>query len=171
MPDSLRLHGLEPTRLLCPWDFPGKNTRVGCPFLLQGICPTQGFNLHLLCPLHRQAGSLPLVPPGKPWCESGLPKGMQALQSRGCHHYPQGACSGAGGAPIHHTCQDLAPDNRDMKGMDSVSPEASIFPYRESWIPSLDILFSLLLNNSVQGLDCGRLCCKLVCSLASSPTS
>ena len=28
--DSLRPHGLQPTRLLCPWDFPGKNTGVGC---------------------------------------------------------------------------------------------------------------------------------------------
>ena len=33
--DSLRLRGLEPTRLLCPWDFPGKSTGVGCHFLLQ----------------------------------------------------------------------------------------------------------------------------------------
>ena len=30
------------TRLLCPWDFLGKNTGVGCHFLLQGIFPTQG---------------------------------------------------------------------------------------------------------------------------------
>ena len=29
-------HGLKPTRLLCPWDSPGKNTRVGCHFLLRG---------------------------------------------------------------------------------------------------------------------------------------
>ena len=28
--DSWRHHGLQPTRLLCPWDFPGKSTRVGC---------------------------------------------------------------------------------------------------------------------------------------------
>ena len=34
--DSLRSHGLQPTRLLCPWDSPGKNTGVGCHFLLQG---------------------------------------------------------------------------------------------------------------------------------------
>ena len=27
----------DPTRLLCPWNFPGKNTVVGCLFLLQGI--------------------------------------------------------------------------------------------------------------------------------------
>ena len=33
------------TRLLHPWDFPGKNTRVGCHFLLQGVFPTQGSNL------------------------------------------------------------------------------------------------------------------------------
>ena len=38
----LRPHGLQPTMLLCPWDFPGKNTGVGCHSLLQGIFPTQG---------------------------------------------------------------------------------------------------------------------------------
>ena len=32
---SLRPHGLEPTRLLCPWNSPGKNIGVGCHFLLQ----------------------------------------------------------------------------------------------------------------------------------------
>ena len=32
---TLRPHGLQPTRLLCPWDSPGKNTGVGCHFLLQ----------------------------------------------------------------------------------------------------------------------------------------
>ena len=33
--DSLRSHGLQPTRLLCPWDFPGKSTGVGCHCLLR----------------------------------------------------------------------------------------------------------------------------------------
>ena len=37
-----------PTRHLCPWDFPGKNTGVGCHFLLQGIFLTQGLNPCLL---------------------------------------------------------------------------------------------------------------------------
>ena len=37
-----------PTRLLCPWNSPGKNTGVGCHFLLQGIFLTQGLNLGLL---------------------------------------------------------------------------------------------------------------------------
>ena len=35
MSDSVRPHRGQPTRLLCPWDSPGKNTRVGCHFLLQ----------------------------------------------------------------------------------------------------------------------------------------
>ena len=34
MSDSLRPYELEPARLLHPWDFPGKNTGVGCHFLL-----------------------------------------------------------------------------------------------------------------------------------------
>ena len=29
---SSRPHGLQPTRLLCPWDFPGKSTGVGCHY-------------------------------------------------------------------------------------------------------------------------------------------
>ena len=33
--DSVRPHGLQPTRLLHPWDFPGKSTGVGCHCLLQ----------------------------------------------------------------------------------------------------------------------------------------
>ena len=38
----------SPARLLCQWDFPGKNTGVGCRSLLQGIFPTQGSNLDFL---------------------------------------------------------------------------------------------------------------------------
>ena len=33
--DSVRPHRWQPTRLFCPWDSPGKNTGVGCHFLLQ----------------------------------------------------------------------------------------------------------------------------------------
>ena len=39
-----RPYGLQPARLLCPWDLPGKNTEVGCHFLLQEIFLTQGLN-------------------------------------------------------------------------------------------------------------------------------
>ena len=48
MSNCLQFHGLQPTRVLCPLDFPGKNTGVGSHALLQGIFPTQGSNLGLL---------------------------------------------------------------------------------------------------------------------------
>ena len=60
--DCLQPHGLRPARLLCPWNFSGKNTGMGCHFLFQGIFPTQGSNLYLRL-LHWQADSLPQVPP------------------------------------------------------------------------------------------------------------
>ena len=65
MLDPLWPHGLEPTRLLCPWNSPGKNTGVGCHFLLLGVFLTQGSNPLLLRPLHWQVDSLPLAPLGK----------------------------------------------------------------------------------------------------------
>ena len=48
MSNSSRPHGLQPARLLCPWNSPGKNTGVGSHFLLQGLFLTQGLNLGLL---------------------------------------------------------------------------------------------------------------------------
>ena len=53
--DSLWPHGLWSTRLLCPWDSPGKNTGVGCPN--PGIKPGSPAS---------QVDSLPLEPPRKP---------------------------------------------------------------------------------------------------------
>ena len=66
MSHSLQPHRLQPARLLCPWDFPGKNNGVGCHALLQGIFPIQGLNLHLQRLLLWQAGSLPLCHRGRP---------------------------------------------------------------------------------------------------------
>ena len=43
-----RPHRLKPTRLLQPWDSPGKSAAVGYHLLLQGIFPTQGSNPGLL---------------------------------------------------------------------------------------------------------------------------
>ena len=58
MSDSLRPHGLEPAKFLCPWDFPGRNTGVGCHFILQGIFLES--NLIFLWLLHSQAASFQL---------------------------------------------------------------------------------------------------------------
>ena len=54
------------SRLLCPWDSPGRNIGVGHHILLQGVFLTQGSNLCLLHLLHWQVCSLPLVLSGKP---------------------------------------------------------------------------------------------------------
>ena len=83
MSDSLWPHGLQSARLLCPWDFPGKNTGVGCHFLLQGIFLTQESNPRLLCLLHQQTDSLPrrhLGSPSKSWLQTQyLPQEMEVL--------------------------------------------------------------------------------------------
>ena len=54
--NSLTPYALQPTSLLCPWTFPGKNTGAGC----QVIFLTQGLDLCLLHLLHWQANSLSL---------------------------------------------------------------------------------------------------------------
>ena len=67
--DSLHSCRLQPASLLCPWDFPGKNTGVGCYALLKRIFLTQRLNLSLVAP-ELQAGSLPLSHrenPPLPW--------------------------------------------------------------------------------------------------------
>ena len=63
VPESLWPHGLQPSRLLCPWDFPGKDTGVGCHFFLQGIFPIQGSEPGSPA---LQADSLPTELQGKP---------------------------------------------------------------------------------------------------------
>ena len=48
MSDFWQPRGLQPARLPCPWDSPGKNTGVDCHFLLQGIFLAQGSKPGLL---------------------------------------------------------------------------------------------------------------------------
>ena len=66
-------YGLYPTRLLCPWDSPGKNTGVGCHFLLQRIFPTQRSNPYLWHLLHCRQVLYPLSHLGvlstQPWLD------------------------------------------------------------------------------------------------------
>ena len=74
--DSLRPHGLQPTRLLRPWDFPGKSTGVGCHCLLQLWAPAAAAkSLHscrTLCDPHRrQPTRLPC-----PWDSPGKNTGV-----------------------------------------------------------------------------------------------
>ena len=63
---TLRVYGLWPAKLLCPWDFPSKNTGVDCHFFSQDIFPTKGLNPHLLSLRQWQEDSLPLYHLGSP---------------------------------------------------------------------------------------------------------
>ena len=67
--NSFQPHGLQPTRLLCPWDSPSKNTRVGSPSLLHGIFLTPGIKPRSSA---LQAYALLSEPPGKPKSLLGL---------------------------------------------------------------------------------------------------
>ena len=55
----------QPARLLCPWNFPGTNTGVGCHFLFEGIFLTQGLKLASLASSSLAGGSFTTEPPGK----------------------------------------------------------------------------------------------------------
>ena len=83
--DSLRPQGLQLARLLCPWNFPCKNTGVGCYFLLQGIFPTKGSNPHFLHLLHWQMGSVMTAPPGT----------HTQSQAQACNHIIHASCEGS----------------------------------------------------------------------------
>ena len=77
MSNFWRPHVLQPARLLCPWNFPGKNTGLGSRSFLQRISPTQGLNSGFLC--CRQI-LLPSEPPGKPCCLPGAAAAAKSLQ-------------------------------------------------------------------------------------------
>ena len=77
--DSLeKTHGLLSARLLCPQNFPGKNTGVACHFLLQAIFLIQGLNLSLL---HWQVASLSLSHQGEApqFLELGITRRQEVL--------------------------------------------------------------------------------------------
>ena len=50
MSDSVQSHRWQPTRLPHPWDYPGKNTGVGCHFLLQCMQVKSESEVAQLCP-------------------------------------------------------------------------------------------------------------------------
>ena len=62
MSNSFVIHGLWPSRLPCPWDFPGKNTGNVLPFLSPGGLPDPG--IEAACPA-LAGGFFTTEPPGK----------------------------------------------------------------------------------------------------------
>ena len=86
---TLQQYGLQPTRLPCPWNCPGKNTRVDRHFLLQGIFPTQGSNPSLWCVPVLAGEFFTTASPGKPafkYMQTEFPqtvKNLPAMQETG----------------------------------------------------------------------------------------
>ena len=56
----------SPWNSICPWNFPGKNTEVGCHFLLQGLFPTEGSAPRSLASPALAGRFFTMMPPGKP---------------------------------------------------------------------------------------------------------
>ena len=83
--DSLGPRGLQPTRLLCPWDSPGKKKQVAMPSS-RGIFLTQGSNLPSLKSLLLwQAGSLPLAKDTIN-CSLETSEGLKQISLGSCFH-------------------------------------------------------------------------------------
>ena len=79
MSNSSQPHGLQPTRLLLPWDFPGKSTGAGCHCLLhRAVAVTTTSSLCISCQTTSSHGN-----------EEGLmitAKEYVLLQKRNCEH-------------------------------------------------------------------------------------
>jgi len=76
--DSVRPHRQQPTRLPRPWDSPGKNTGVGCRFLLQCVKMKSESEVAQSCPT--LSDPMDCSPPGScPWDFPGKSTGV------GCH--------------------------------------------------------------------------------------
>ena len=85
MSESLWAHGLQPASLLCPWDFPGKNTGVGLHFLFQEIyLPNPGIEPTSLSSPPLAGGFFTISPPGKPYLQlpqiHNVPRNCSALK-------------------------------------------------------------------------------------------
>ena len=106
-PTLLRPHGLQPTRLFCPWDSSGKYTGVGCHFSLQEIFPTQGSHLLLL---HWQADSLLSEPAGKPK-NTGVGSVQFSSVAQSCPTLGDPMNRSTPGLPVHHHLPEFTQTN------------------------------------------------------------
>ena len=149
--DSWWPHGLEPARLLCPWDCPSKNTGVACHFLLQGIFQTQGLNQHPQHLLHWQE------PPGKPLSAPWFPLKKHTF----CHYLllPYGPeeltslrlqeCVWPKPGQLEHSVFPPHPPSGAMRGWENQSEPKRLHPEAgwdrkelRKWDKSLEVLSS-----------------------------
>ena len=106
---TLWLHGLGPARLFSPWDSPGKNTGVGCHFLLQGIFLNQGSNPALNC-----GQTLPSEP-----LQFSSVRSLSCAQLFVTHEQP--------GLPVHHQLLEFTQTHVYWVG-DTIQPSHPLWP-------------------------------------------
>ena len=119
---SLWHHGLQPARLLCPWNSPGRNTGVGSHSLLQGIFPTQGSNpglLHcrqIVYSLSRQGSHATMVSRPKAVIKMLYPKRSDSTWQRRTKEYWAG---GLPGGPVVKNPPSCAGDLGSIPGWET----------------------------------------------------
>ena len=92
MSNPQRLHGLQPSRLLHPWDFPSKSTGVGCHCLLQNIVRSL-FIREQIIPKYGGKGKFLELKIKEAWIQEhgveikGVPPSAANLHA---NHHPQG---------------------------------------------------------------------------------
>ena len=111
MPYCFAIQGLEPIKLL---DFPGKNTGMGCYFLLWGIFLTQGLNPHLL---HWQVDSSPLNHRGSPTINSV----QFSSVTQSCLTFCDPMNHSTPGLPVHHQLLEFTQTHVHRVG-DAIQP-------------------------------------------------
>ena len=119
MSDSACPHRRPPTRLLCPWDSPGKNTGVGCHFLLQCMKVKSESEVAWSCPtLH---DPMDCSPPG-----SSVHRIFQArVLEWGAIAFSDGDCS-------HEIKRRLLLRRKVMTNLDSIFGEGNGTPLQYS---------------------------------------
>ena len=156
MSDSVRPHRRQPTRLCCPWDSPGKNTGVGCHFLLQCMKVKSGSEVAQLCPTVCYPMDCSL--PGSSVCGDSPGKNTGV----GCQVLLQGIFPTQGSNPcLPPRRQILYQLSHKNAGVGSLSLLQQIFPTQESnrgLLHCRQILYQLSYQGS-SGYCCCCCCC------------
>ena len=144
MSNSLRPHGLYPTRLACPWDFLGKNTGLGSHSLLPGIFLTQRLNLHcrqILYHLSQQG-----IPNHIVYSRALVVKLENASEPRGglFHHSLLGLPPRFSDSVHHIHSLRTSLSNKSPGDADAAGPETVLWGWNIEIIFVLSILFVII---------------------------
>ena len=130
-------------QLLCPWDFPGKNSGMGCHFLLQGIFPAQGSNLGLpvYVPISSHQGS--------PAVQRDSQKSSPTPQIRGINSLVLSPLYGPTFTSVYDYCKNHSFDYTDLSAKKCLCFFNMLFRFVIAFLPrSKHLLISCLQSPS-----------------------